>query len=244
MNCDRVQQDLVEYVLGDLSASENAAIEAHLRRGCDACERELSEVRSEVEAVYAEPAHVELAATEIQRIQDSVKDLVHSRSSSIALAELDEPNHATLRNLALYLGALAAGLLAALLIGPAENWTSKTPGNQLVKSATPAASVPFVQAQPRVVLTSLKNPTALGNPIFRVLYDEMNQELHLYCEDLAPPTRNTHYELFTLDANGAKRSLGTLEVLEEGTAQMVVDGLSKYNVTAMTIEVVEDYSQL
>ena len=243
MKCDNVQQNLVEYVLGDLNASETAAIDAHLQEGCAACERELSEVRDEVEAVYAQPAKAELDTAEIHRIQDSVRHLIHSRSS-ITLAETDQPTHWSLRNLALYLGSLAAGLLTALLIGPLENWTASDAGNQFANSAIPTARAPFVQEEPRVVLTSLKNPSALGNPIFRVLYDEINQELHLYCEDLAPPNRNTHYEIFTLDASGAKRSLGTLEVFDDGSAQMVVDGLSKFNVTTLTIEAVEDYSQL
>jgi anti-sigma-K factor RskA len=244
MNCDKVQQNLVEYVLGDLRESDIAAIEAHLQDECAACEHELSDVRDGIEAVYARPSEIKLETQEIRRIQNTVKELIHSRSQVTASPEFQKPALWSLSHMALYAASVAAGLLIALLIGPLENWTSSNSGNRLANSGASTASVPFDQEEPRVVLTSLKNPNTLGNPTFRVLYDEMNQELHLYCGDLAPPARNTHYELFTLDANGAKRSLGTLEVHPEGNAQMVVDGLSKYNVTTLTIETIEDYSQL
>ncbi len=205
MTCEHFQEQFVEYLLCELSESEERAIEQHLQSGCVACNEEFLAIRDGTELLFSVAPQTELTQVKCDAILAGVLAAstdARSRSKNdvssppvVLLAERKRNGrrHALQGLLALVAGfALVLAIPAAGRIEPSSTALDgrvEMGGVEEGNTSGLGVVVPARNARPNFV--SFENMTQIAQPKDRsvsgfLLIDTLAGEIHLLGRRLEP----------------------------------------------------------
>ncbi len=225
MNCDFVQDCLVDYVLGDISQSDEEVVEEHLRHGCDACRQELAELREGIGVLYDSIAAGRETDEKVEELVHSV--LCHGLVTADPPMKRNYPWFSTFDSM-LFAASFAAGLLLAFTLG--------LPGIRLAHESSSGlqGQAQFPTEGHEIVLTSVKAQN-LNSPVSGVLlYDSFLRELHFFAPKIAKPAAGKQYVLMMYQGEEVKSQPISIDTSGVGTA--TVGGVPLNAITDAVIE--------
>lgn len=239
MSCDLISEQMVEFVLGDLSLGDQRRIEAHLRTGCQRCNDELHEVQQAMGLVFESIPNAPLDEAEVA----SVFSAVISREAQHTAAPVTLPISSV--DAIVYSASFVLGLV--LFVGLSFYWpisaqqlTPFSPPNRTIASGPQGEQADKPQeeavartgrlgdtdAVPRTIFTSLRvsKPAAPKQVRSMLLYDPFHFELHVYAvsDEPLPPGQSCWLVLHT---GGAEQRLA-LEFDDAGASQAILTGIA------------------
>jgi hypothetical protein len=234
MSCAGVQDNLVEYLLGELDPQRRIDVEQHLASGCDECQSELQALTESVDVLWqAVPNQVLSAGFQRELVSRALS--TNPANDSIEPAKQStfpaaHSNHRTSIAIVQALFAFAAGLLLMMFLQS---------NRETVREIT-ATGPSIMQSRASVNLASPKIPASLeisekkyentrlvslrrkpGSDELKgyVLCDALTREIHLYCFGLQQPPYGTHYVLWLLGPGIEIRAVDRLEVDSGGVCK-------------------------
>ncbi len=253
MNCQTVQDKLVEYLLLELNECDDQAINEHLRSGCAACNAELAELSHALNAML-EPDNAPSLSGEVQaEIVASViargKHLTSAVKASIFTLPADaapEKIPTDLRQkqfnvgVLLYPACFAVGLLLALTLWGFNAEENREEESQfaLFNHPLPANSNESEGEVSRstVVFTSLTAHGAQSVGAWQAVYDPYSRELHFFCHDLPTPANGSEYVICTIRQSGESTALQAIELDPLGCGRAIVRDISLQDASTIDIK--------
>lgn len=262
MNCTKIQNELVAFVLDELNSADRASVERHLANGCSECILQLKEIRESIELLWqAVPngsltddlqreilARAVAVAPEAETIQLVSGNLVSGNLASGKLA-IGEKQVSWFSYLPIQsLVAFAAGLLISVAFhslagGPAEQLNTQAKrdrDSEVVSLASPKVASKLEMSERKresTHLVSLRKRADSSELRGYVLWDSLASEVHLYCFGLQQLQTGWQYSLWLIGPSVEVRAVDRLDVDEHGNCQAVVHWpVGEFNFARVTIE--------
>ena len=239
MNCDNVNDLLVEYVLDELDEKTRLAIATHLQHGCADClalEQEILEgMDSLMAAIPDDPITAEHRSLIIANVAKATSATLILRSSANGLPN---PNDCSASNAwAGYLPcflSFAAGIMLMALVFPLrdlnlsverapEVMASSQSNSFAVNPATvPTDSEISVDKRAKTLFVSMKRLNESSKIKGHIVWDTLNHEVHFFGTGIATPPSGMHYVLWLTDQNNHPLATKELILDNEGTCKATV----------------------
>lgn len=235
MKCDQVIQHLPELVLDTLPHEERAALQQHLRSGCQRCQHEFDQLTSAASA-FAETLdpvapRAELKQALLARLENEPQ--LAAGSVSLPPSSGQAPVVESRRPYLLYVAASIAALAAGTLIA---NVTGRTSRQAQVAEATSTPS-PQLQRQydlaqkafgpPNAQLASFAHSVADESLQVSIYHDQLAEQLHVLVAKAPDPGENQQLWLWILDDQGEVLASGRIDSLEGSRAAGVLKVVSE-----------------
>ncbi len=226
MNCNSIQEMLVEYLLRELDEPDDQTVNDHLRDGCPSCNAELADLQIAMQTLLE--SDIESAQPSSKLTQAAILSDVVSRGrtsiarSSKAVPQLEPSTRGRFRLATLLFPlSFAGGLLLGLYL-----WGEVDAPYGLQVVAKPNLGGLNVETQSTIVFTSLNSPTAHNLGEWQAVYDSYTQELHFFVRELMAPPRGSQWALVTYNENGEAKVLMPFVLELTGRYRAIVQGIS------------------
>jgi len=245
MTCDEFKDQLVQYSMGTLEASQRAELLSHLQSGCADCNSFLAETREAVTLLPLGLEPIEPPPKARHRLLERIAD--QSRPMQTGLSK-PLPRRVGIFQ-ALIGGAIAAGIMAAIFwqvethrrqeiaslqaqlddtratLEQLKASVQRTRENLRQTSETLRLTTERVQMMqsPGVQMVSLQGTEAQPQAKARAYYDSSNSRVEFYATDMRPAAPGKAYELWLIPKTGAPMPAGmfTADKASRGVALAV-----------------------
>ncbi len=224
MNCDRVRESLVEYLLDEVSAETKSAINLHLRQGCPSCLANEREIAEGIDVLFHVLPNDSLTLDQREAIlagaTNPTKHLqIHPDSSHTFGTHAGSP---TWTRVFPHLLVFAAGLLLMLCITSLKkgdksqrfvaNETSSLQSDSFAVDPTtiPKGSEISEEKYAKSLLISMRRANVSSKIKGNILWDALNHEVHFFGSGIAAPPSGMKYVLWLMD--GENHALATQQL--------------------------------
>ncbi len=244
MNCERIQDSLVQFLLEELPHSEFTAVKEHLETGCCVCNEQVRELREGMGMLFEAAPKEDLSPEFVHRVMklasgDHVQLVVSTPAHSA-------PKVTGAKLFGIGIASMAAGLAAAALgfwlldnpHGPQlsrsldsdrqrDNLLADSPratGDQGVSSRAtalgdflPQSAVPSDASSQFI---SARTSTPASNLRANIVVDLYAKQVHFFASGFTPPTPGHDYVLWFSDGQ-TSQPICNLEIDHQGACKAV-----------------------
>ncbi len=246
MNCEKIQESLEEYYLGELDGELSARFDAHLAEGCSNCREALSDVVAGIDLLY------DLAPTASlnDALRGDILDRVRTNSSQSGLSEpfapsLVSPSPTVATHVVAFasIGAVAAGFILAMLLFPSKlPQDTRTAGQRIDGRPGFQSHAGELSGPDRVPPTlrmaddefrmtsfvSLRPPAKADGPHGTVIWDPLAGEVHFFGFGCRGGLVDTQYVLWVEDSTNGNVESIPLDVDNKGRCQAVMSASTDF----------------
>lgn len=229
MNCEHVQSNLVEYLLGELDPVTQRKVQEHLSHHCEQCLAELRRLDNGVSILYETMLPDRVDSARVSEIVASV--ISRERVAGSTAPEANTGIRSKTWQVLVNACCVAAGFfIATALLAPDQ------PATDIVQHSEMTGPPQLTSG---LIAMEVSEPSNGMSIVF--LYDSAKRELHFFAERLFDPQAGKSFSITCARGDGEFLVLKKLSTDNEGRFNSIIDLRNITEIEGLYVQTIPDH---